>query len=116
MNIRTRTASLVFLLLASRALCAEPFGGIRPERELFIIHPKVVDDARAKYPGPWSFGGLVNELVGEDKAAACLRAWLETWVLQQKVNGFDVPARPGIMAKVIVPWQKRDGFDPKSGQ
>ncbi len=115
MNIRIRTASLVLVLMVSRASCADPFGGIRPERELFIVQPKVVDDARAKYPGPWSFGGLVNELVGEDKAGACMRAWLETWVVRQKVNGFDVPARPGIMAKVIEPWQKRDGFDPKSG-
>ena len=116
MDIRICTASLAFLLSAVRAPCAEPFGGIRPARELFIVHPKVVDDARAKYPGSWSFGGLVNELVGEDKAGACVRAWLETWVFQQTVNGFDVPARPGIMEKVILPWQKRDGFDPKSGQ
>jgi hypothetical protein len=116
MNIRIQTVSLVFLIVASRASCADPFSGIRPERELFITHPKVVDDARAKYPGPWSFGGLVNELVGEEKAGACVRAWLETWVSQQTVNGFDVPARSGIMAKVIEPWRKRDGFDPKSGQ
>ena len=115
MKFRIGTASLVFLLTASRGNCADPLNGIRPGRELFITDPKVVDDARAKYPGPWSFGGLVNELVGEGKAGACMRAWLETWVLKQTVNGFDVPARPGIMAKVIEPWQKRDGFDPKAG-
>lgn len=109
-------ASLVLLLSASGANCADHFHGIVPERELFITQPKVVDDARAKYPGPWSFGGLVNELVGEDKAGECMRTWLETWLLKQTVNGFEVPARPGIMAKVIEPWQKRDGFDPKSGK
>ena len=116
MKFRIGTASLVFLLTASRGNCADPLNGIRPGRELFITDPKVVDDARAKYPGPWSFGGLVNELVGEDKAAECMHAWLETWVLKQTVNGFEVPVRPGIMAKVIEPWQKRDGFDPKSGK
>ncbi len=116
MKLRIHTASLGLFLTAWNAQCAEPLSGIRPERELFITNPKVVDDARAKYPGPWSFGGLVNELVGEDKAAECMRTWLETWVLKQTVNGFEVPARPGIMTKVIEPWQKRDGFDPKSGK
>ncbi len=115
MSIRTRAAVLLVTLAVSHTASAEPVR-IRPERELLITNSAVVDDARAKYPGPWSFGGLVNELVGEDKAPACMRAWLETWVVGQNVNGFDVPARPGIMAKVIEPWQKRDGFDPKSGK
>ena len=93
MNLPPSTALLVILLSASHAYCADPFNGIKPERELLITNPKVVDDARAKYPGPWSFGGLVNELVGPEKAAACVRAWLEKWMFRQTVNGFEVQPR-----------------------
>ena len=116
MMLSLRSSLLVVLLSTVSAYCADPFNGIKPERELFITNPTVVDDVRAKYPGPWSFGGLVNELVGEDKSGVCVREWLKTWVLRQTVNGFEVPPRAGIMEKVIEPWQRRDGFDPKSGQ
>ncbi len=114
MNLRLTSAVLAIFLSPTIAPGAERFGSIKPDRELFIIHPKVVDDARAKYPGPWSFGALVNELVGEDKAPVLVREWLNTWTSTQSVNGFLVPVRPGIVAKVIEPWQRRDGHDPKS--
>ena len=115
MSIRTSAVALLVILAASRIISAEPVR-IRPERELLITNPAVMDDARAKYPGPWSFGGLIDEMVGQENASACVRAWLESWAAAQSVNGFEVPPRPGILVKVIEPWQKKDGFDPKSGK
>lgn len=114
MKIPAHSAAVVVAVLFSQAARAIPPEKIRPERELFITHPSVMDDTRAKYPGPWSFGGLIQEMAGEEKSGECIIAWLETWVFGQTVNGSTVPPRPGIIEKVIVPWQKRDGFDPKS--
>ena len=115
MSIRIRAVALLVTLAVLHTASAEPVR-IRPERELLITNSAVVDDARAKYPGPWSFGGLIDEMVGQENAGACVHAWLESWAVAQNVNGFHVPPRPGILTKLVEPWQKKDGFDPKSGK
>ncbi len=85
---------------------------IFPERELLITEPSVVDGPAAQYPGAWSFGGLIERLVGKDDASACVREWLKTWTVKQTVNQQVVEARPGIVERLIAPWQKRDGYEP----
>jgi len=89
---------------------------IRPERELLITAPTIVDSDAARFPGAWSFGHLIQELVGAEGASACIREWLGTWQTAQTVNGQIVPARLGIVKEVIEPWQKRDGYDPDAGK
>jgi hypothetical protein len=93
---------------------------IRPERELLITHPAVVDSDFAKYPGPWSFGVLIEQLVGKDAAPQVVREWLEQYATVSSASttpGFmQIPARPEIRSKVIEPWQRRDGFDPAKGE
>lgn len=89
---------------------------IRPDRELLITAPAVLDSEATRYPGPWSFGGLVEQIAGPNGMPSSLvRKWLETWTLAQTVNEQLVGPRPGIVEKVIRPWQKRDGYDPASG-
>ena len=75
MNSTTRAvvSSLFAFLLGGGASAdgAPPIkaNAIRPERELIITHPAVVDSEKARYPGAWSFGVLVEQLVGKEKAA-----------------------------------------------
>ena len=116
MKLPRITNVLLACILIAPFARARPADNIRPERELLITDPAVVDSSNARFPGPWSFGTLVNELAGPEKAGECMRAWLETWVVPQTVNGFDVKPRRGILEKVIEPWQRRDGYDPKSGE
>ncbi len=101
-------------LFCSSSASAERYTAtdIHPERELMITSPAVVDSEAAKYPGPWSFGALMEQLVGAENAGPCVRDWLETWRSTQTINKQEVPARPGIFEKVIQPWQKRDGYHP----
>lgn len=89
---------------------------IRPERELLITAPAIVDSDAAQFPGPWSFGHLIQELAGPEGASACTREWLNTWRTAQTVNGQIVRPRLGINEKVIEPWQRRDGYNPASGK
>ncbi len=108
------------LLQVAIASAAAPTGNraedIKPEKELLITNPAVVDSERAHYPGPWSFGALVEEQVGKDRASDAIRAWLETWTHPVKLNGQTVPPRPLFEQNVIAVWKKRDGFDAKSGE
>src|SRR4051812_40195719 len=45
---------------------------IHPERELLITAPAIVDSAPATYPGSWSFGCLIEHLVGPERAGGCV--------------------------------------------
>lgn len=112
---------------------------VQPEKELFITHPTVLNSEFATYPGPWSFGGLVEEIVGKEHASETIRKWLlcyseESMVGPHNLNGDgedgdggtfpelsvqklrkqrlinSIPPRPGIVDKVIAPWQKKDGY------
>jgi hypothetical protein len=105
---------LALAFVACPARAAVKGKDIFPERELLITAPSVVDSPTAQYPEAWSFGGLIERLVGKDDAPGCVREWLETWTKKQKVNSHDVAPRPAIVEKLIAPWQKRDGYDPKS--
>jgi hypothetical protein len=89
---------------------------IRPERELLITAPSVVDSEATKYPGSWSFGSLVERLAGAEKASEFVRDWLSTWTVGQTINEQLVAPRPGIVEKVIRPWQERDGYNADSGE
>lgn len=92
---------------------------VMPEKELLIRDLNVVESARTVYPGPFSFGALMEGLEGNNaqkKAPDLVRAWLDTWRTDQKVNGDTVPARAAILEKIIQPWQEKDGYDPTSGK
>jgi hypothetical protein len=89
---------------------------IRPERELLVTSPTVLDSAPAQYPGSWSFGALVEQLAGAENASARVRDWLQTWTAGLSVNGQRLEPRPEIVEKVIKPWMERDGYDPGSGR
>ena len=88
---------------------------IPPERELLITAPAVVDSDAAQYPGAWSFGTLVEQLVGPEKASGAVRDWLETWLVPKEFKSQVVGPRRDIFEKVIRPWRQRDGYSPASG-
>lgn len=79
------------------------------EKELLITDPAVVDSAYAAYPGPFSFGHLIDELAGERGAKGLILDWVSLWEEDQEVNQRVVEARPAIREKLIDPWKAKDG-------
>lgn len=86
------------------------------DQELLITAPAVVDSARAAYPGPWSFGHLLEEAFTAEKAPEMVARWLEEWADgSSKVAGRFLPAREGLRELVIEPWQAADGYSAEDG-
>ncbi|MBI5924641.1 MAG: hypothetical protein HY836_03510 [Aquabacterium sp.] len=95
-------------------------------KELMINAVSVVDDARASGMGPWSFGGLVSQMVPADvnnpqaaidAAADMVETMFRTWdrsTLINKtsgstpvvVNGQTLEQRSAIMSQVLSKWPK----------
>lgn len=77
-------------------------------RELMIVHPSVIGDARASSStaGPWSFRFLAEQMapLGVDPADFVKR-WLEEWKVRTQVNGFAVVPRTRIQG-IIDTWPK----------
>jgi len=82
---------------------------VDPFKELLIVHPSAVDDARSsnQLNGPWSFRRLISEMTpdGIDPADFVL-TWLNEWKNVSTLNGFAVETRPGINV-LIDAWPKR---------
>ena len=103
------------LSLVSTAFCQTGNPKIIPDRELLITQPSITESPRALYPGPWSFGKLMEELVGPDDASDAVRDWLVGWASVQQIDNQFIYPRTAVLEKVIIPWQKRDGFLPATG-
>lgn len=87
------------------------------DKELLITATEVVDSTKADYPGPWSFGHLVEQAYGTDRAASVVARWLAGWAKGASASGgreAQAP-RPGLVEKLVRPWQKADGYDPDAG-
>jgi hypothetical protein len=78
------------------------------ERELLITDLSVVNDARATGVDAWSFGGLMTALAPSD-AGSLVKRWLESFGRRQTINGFPLPPRPAVAARLAGPWMKKDG-------
>jgi hypothetical protein len=84
------------------------------DKELLITAVEVVDSPLATYPGPWSFGHLMDEAYGAEKAPAMVAQWLESWA-EGKLpgnSGVSIEGREGLRKLLIEPWQKADGYQP----
>ena len=70
---------------------------VDPFKELLIVHPSAVDDARSsnQLNGPWSFRRLISEMTpdGSDPADFVLD-WLNQWRNVSTLNGFAVEPDP----------------------
>jgi hypothetical protein len=71
---------------------------IKPKRELAIRDVSVVDDAVRTGPGgAWSFGKLMENMAPTPAdAPAMVEAMLTSFLTQQTVNSFPLPARTGV--------------------
>lgn len=70
------------------------------QRCLMIIHPSVVDDARAQGTGPWSFGGLITEIANKPTTGIEPLALAESWI--QEVKG-------GFTGNALKAWDQLSG-------
>ncbi|WP_437313737.1 LamG-like jellyroll fold domain-containing protein [Sorangium sp. So ce385] len=108
------------LLVGSGALNFEltaPTGCfVRTSREIFVKHLSVVEDPiRTTFNGPpedprtgtWTFARLMEDMAPTPaEAPAMVEQMLTTWLTDQVVNGFTVPARPAIQQIVLDEWPR----------
>jgi hypothetical protein len=93
-----------------------------PDRSLFIIDPAVVNDpTRAGNPcvsgsnamGPWSFGFLMNEMANTPSTGISgsdfAERWLNSWMVNQTINGTSVPKRINVDSQILTPWHMASG-------
>jgi hypothetical protein len=108
------TCFLTTLPLSARSLPAptkqpqETVHAVKPEMELLITHPYVLDSAEARYPGALSFGHLMEQLAGSENASSFTLKWLSLWLHDQTVNADVAPARLRMQELVLDPWRKYD--------
>jgi hypothetical protein len=82
----------------------EPTGCfVRTKRELMITNTSVVDDpVRTQPGGAWTFGNLIRNMAPTPADAPALaEQLLKTWLTDQTVNGFTIPARPAMQQTVL---------------
>ena len=85
-----------------------------PDKELLITSREVMESAEAKYPGPLSFGYVMEQLAGKERASEFTNEWLRLWLRDQEINRDIAPARPR-MEEILDAWRKKDqkaGDDP----
>jgi hypothetical protein len=77
-------------------------------RELMITGTSVVDDpVRTTGAGVWTFGRLMRDLAPTaDAAPAMTEKMFQTWLTDQTINGFTVPARPAMKSLVLDAWPR----------
>jgi len=94
---------------------------INPAMELLITDVAVVDSAQAIYPGVWSWGHLMEQSLGKEEAPYKIAEWLNSWSRGQipnpqgRIRKGPAP-REGVRERIILNWQKRDGYSPESLQ
>ncbi|WP_437672156.1 LamG-like jellyroll fold domain-containing protein [Sorangium sp. So ce131] len=95
----------------------EPAGCfVRTGREIFVKHLSVVEDPiRTTFDGPtgdprtgaWTFARLMEDMAPTPAdAPAMVEQLFSTWLTDQAVNGFTVPARPAIQQVVFDEWPR----------
>ncbi|WP_437630506.1 LamG-like jellyroll fold domain-containing protein [Sorangium sp. So ce854] len=95
----------------------EPTGCfVRTSREIFVKHLSVVEDPiRTTFDGPpddprtgaWTFARLMEDMAPTPAdAPAMVEELFDTWLTDQVVNGFTVPARPAIQQVVLDEWPR----------
>lgn len=108
---------MVFLASLPRfARGASPCDGIEidPYRELAIVDPAVLEDARANPGGPWHITSLLKQMLPADATDADLSSFVVRWLTgsqtERKVNGFDLQF-PGFALgeRTICSWFREAG-------
>ncbi|WP_437964384.1 LamG domain-containing protein [Sorangium sp. So ce260] len=96
---------------------AEPTGCfVRTGREIFVKHLSVVEDPlRTRFDGPpedprtgaWTFARLMEDMAPTPAdAPAMVEEMFTTWLTDQTVNGFTLPARPSLQQVVLDEWPR----------
>ncbi|MCW1926132.1 hypothetical protein OKA05_26475 [Luteolibacter arcticus] len=88
-------------------------------KELLITALEVVNAPEATYPGPWSFGHLMDEALGDKVSQKAVATWLEAWAKglpESPTSTTGPPPREALEQRLIAPWRLRDGHVPGSGE
>jgi hypothetical protein len=91
---------------------------IDPSRELMITYLSVVEDPARTFDactqtgtpmGAWTFGRLMTNIANGGDASDMVEKWLRLWTIDQTVNTFVVPSRPGISDFLLTTWRRTNG-------
>lgn len=82
---------------------------VRTREELMITDLSVVEDpVRTVADGPWTFARLMENMApSAADAPAMVEATLKTWLTDQTVNSFTIPARPAMNDLVLNSFPRR---------
>src|SRR3569623_305902 len=82
---------------------------VRTKEELMITDTSVVEDpARTVGDGPWTFARLMENMApSATDAPAMVEAMLRTWLTDQTVNSFTIPARPAMNDLILNSFPRR---------
>ena len=82
---------------------------VRTRQELMITDVSVVEDpVRTVADGPWTFARLMENMApSATDAPAMVEAMLRTWLSDQTVNSFVIPARPAMNDLVLSSFPRR---------
>ena len=78
---------------------------VDPEKEVLILDLSVVEDSRTKYPGPWSFGKLFDNLADGAPTVPFVLDWLSHFDRDLEINGFKVPRKEFFWERVVGGWK-----------
>ena len=100
-------AQNVALLSHPDKLTPEEKHPVFADKELLITDKAVVDSEEARYPGHLSFGYVMEQLAGKDRAGTFTLEWLRLWLTDQEINRDTAPARPA-MEGILEAWRRKD--------
>ena len=109
--IAALACSLTAVPVQAEEICTFPAPqDISIEKELLITDLSVVNDARAS----GADGAVVVRRSDDgaragDDAPSLVKHWLGSFEPRQEVNGFPLPPRPAMRARLVEPWMKKDG-------
>jgi hypothetical protein len=100
---RQATSSADMAELASQLPSCQ--ANVSEPKELMITDLRVVEDARTRGNGVWTFKHLMESMApSAAQAPEMVRQLFSTWLADQTINAQTVPARPSMADLVLNPW------------
>src|SRR5688572_1173631 len=104
-----RRVLLLLLILATPVMANQCDVTVVPEKELVIVNPLVLEDARAKAGGPWHMASLLRQMLPPGAGDKDLSDFLLRWLVGTKqvteLNGFTLPfPGMGLGERTICRW------------
>lgn len=92
---------------------------VNPAHSLMVVHPRVVEDKDRTFDactgkgtpnGAWTFNRLMTDMANQPVTGIhpgiFVEKWLESWLVTQNVNSFDIDKRLAMFEQVLELWPR----------